>query len=224
MVGSALDLALADVPADDEQLAPWLARELHDGVVQRLTTSLVSLELLRREGTPVSGPDRLAAAESDVRAGLHEMRELLRRLRGAAVVEPDLVEAIRGLLEDVARRSSIDVELVVSPTWPTIVPAETAHQLRRIVQECLTNVRLHAGAERVRVTLEMVAGAARVSVADDGRGHTSGAAAGGLGLLGMSERAAILGATLEIVSRAGRGTEVSVTLAPGALELVGEAR
>src|SRR5262245_56713945 len=214
MVVTALHRGSAGVSSDDEVLAPWLARELHDGVVQRLTTSLLSIELLRREGTTVSGPDRLAAVESDVRAGLHEMRELLRRLRGTTVVEPHFVEAARGLLADVAQQASVDVELFVSADWPDVLPAETAHQLRRIVQECLTNVRLHAGAKRVRLTLEMVEGSPRVTIADDGRGQADGASRGGMGLLGMRERATILGGRLEVESGAGRGTTVVVTLAP----------
>jgi two-component system sensor histidine kinase UhpB len=191
----------------------WLARELHDGVVQCLTTTLIGLEVLRRDGGDGHEAGHLVAMQADVRAGLTDLRELVSRLRGAPTVDHGLVESLDSLVQDLRLRSGIDATLVVSPDWPAELPIELARQLRRIVQEALVNVRLHAAASTVRVTLDVVDGHLQLTVADDGRGHPDQSSTPhSYGLLGMRERAVLLGASLEIDGAADRGTNVVVTL------------
>ena len=86
----------------------------------------------------------------------------------------------------------------------------------RIVQEALTNVAKHSGAKRVDVILERQADSVLLIVEDDGVGFDAdaeGSAGGGFGLLGMQERAALVGATVEIESTAGKGTTVFLRMA-----------
>ena len=223
MVVSAAPTARVVVHGDEQMDGTWLARELHDGVVQCLTTTLISLELLRRDTEPAHAAGRLAVVEADVRAGLTEVRELVSRLRGAPSTDHGLVESIEAMLRELTSRSTTHVELVVEPAWPGELPVEVARQLRRIVQEALANVRLHAAASKVRVALEVMADDLRVTIADDGRWHRGdGSTPTGLGIIGMRERAALLGGSLEIESTQGAGTTVVVTVGRRLLGVVEE--
>jgi signal transduction histidine kinase len=204
--------ALAGAPGEALD-GTWLARELHDGVVQCLTTTLIGLEVLRRDADGAGDANHLTAIQADLRAGLTEMRNLVSRLRGAPTVDHGLVTAIDAMVHDLDTRTEIDAGLIVSPDWPDQLPAQVAHQLRRIVQEALVNVRLHAGARAVRVTLDVVEGSLHVTIADDGCGHPDQSPTShSYGLLGMRERAVLLGGSLEIASTAQRGTTVIVTV------------
>ena len=96
------------------------------------------------------------------------------------------------------------------------LPAEAETTLYRIAQEALTNVAKHARAEHVEIILERRADNVLLIVEDDGVGFDPGSPGGagqGFGLLGMQERAALVGATLEIESSAGKGTTVLVRMA-----------
>jgi signal transduction histidine kinase len=119
---------------------------------------------------------------------------------------PALVERIR--------TTGVDVELT-APTMLPRVPVATGAAAYRIVQEALTNVIKHAGPAKVRVVVE-VDGDVRVSVEDDGRGAAVGSRPDsgriGRGLIGMSERATLLGGELTAGPRPGGGYRVAARL------------
>jgi two-component system sensor kinase len=103
----------------------------------------------------------------------------------------------------------------VARNWPSPIYTTAAKALRRIVLEAVQNARLHGGANRVRITLRVRDdGQAVLTVGDDGRGLSSGWLRGsrGFGVIGMRERAHMLGGRLEITRRRTRGTLVRVTL------------
>jgi hypothetical protein len=103
------------------------------------------------------------------------------------------------------------VLLSVSPGWPSRLRSQAALNIYRIIEEALSNVRMHSGAALVEVVLGPATGSQyAVSVIDNGRGAdgTSGDRRPGLGTLGMQERAVILGGRLEVESVAGGGTTV----------------
>jgi two-component system sensor histidine kinase UhpB len=110
-----------------------------------------------------------------------------------------------------AARYGVAAELVKRLPADRPVPAEVGTALYRILQEALTNVARHAGATQVSIIIEGVDGAVRLIVEDDGRGFDVEAAAARvgaerrLGLAGMRERAALVGGTLTIESRANGG-------------------
>ena len=180
----------------------WLARELHDGAVQRLTTMIVELEHLKRRG---SRPADLEKLQQSTRESIGDLRRLLCELRDEPAVDFSFVDSVRERLERLAEETGTRADLVVH-SWPDELPAHQATNLRRIVGEALSNVRRHSGASRVTVTLQVVKGSLAITIADNGRGMAS--RDGGFGLRGMSERARLLGGRISFDSAPGEGTTV----------------
>jgi len=198
-------LALPGSPATGstglEEARAWLARELHDGAVQRLTVMSVEIERLRRRSGLGGELDPL---QSGVRAALNDLRRLLYDLRDEPPVDTSFVAGVRDLLSELSR-AAIVADLVVQG-WPDELPFDMAANLRRICGEALANVRRHSGASRVTVTLQALAGSLALTVADDGRGL--GRAEAGFGRRGMAERAREMRGHISVKSAPGRGTIV----------------
>jgi signal transduction histidine kinase len=135
------------------------------------------------------------------REALSNIREILYELRGD---EEDLgsefVARVRRLLERFEEKTGISASLSVSASWPSRLAVQAAVNLYRVLEEALNNVRMHSGANAVAVSFRMEEGdLAVVSVTDDGVGV--GPLMGertGLGMLGMRERALLLGGELSI--------------------------
>lgn len=185
-----------------EEARTWLARELHDGAVQRLTLAVVELEGMRRR--PGAGPE-LERVQHSVRAALHDLRRLLFDLRDEPATDAHFVETVRDLLSELAAETGIQAELTVR-SWPEDLPSHRAVNLRRIVGEALSNVRRHSGATCVAITLQAVGGSLAITITDNGRGIAS--KEDGFGLRGMSERARLVGGRISLDSAPRRGTTV----------------
>lgn len=206
------------IQAQEEERAR-IAGDLHDTVVQTLTAIGRRLRVLG--GQVASQPDAVGA-ELDEMAGAalaeaEEMRRLSRNLRPSVLDHLGLPAALQLLAEEL-RATGLTVDLSVVGD-----AARLADRLRttlfRIAQEALTNVRRHSGARRVDVRLDVGDGEVLLIVADDGRGFDPAdvaprphARTEHLGLLGMRERAALLGGTCAIDSQPGQGTRISVAL------------
>jgi len=190
-----------------------IARELHDVLAHSLSQinvqAGVGLHLMDRQ--PDKAADALASIKETSKTALDEVRAVLGALRsegGDAPLVPEpgldrlpaLVGAIRGL--DV----TLDDRIGTAPK-----PVQLA--LFRIVQESLTNVTRHADAQHATVRLWVEGGAYRLEITDDGAGATSLASeTGGRGLLGMRERAELLGGHLSAGPADGGGFRVSATI------------
>ena len=188
-----------------------LARELHDSVTQ----SLFSISLLSQALPNLWEIDQSAAREGltqvrDLtRTALTEMRALLFELRPAALAEHDLIHALCEQADAFRERTGIDVSISVEGAASLPAPVEQA--LFRVAQEALANVGRHSGARSV--ALELRAGPPlRLRIADDGRGFApEGVGEGHFGLISMRERAAVIGAQLDVRSVPGSGTEIAIT-------------
>jgi signal transduction histidine kinase/sugar lactone lactonase YvrE len=200
-----------------------LARDLHDAVTQTLFSASLIAEALpsiwnsdQDEGGKLLEELRLLS-----RGAQAEMRTLLMELRPDTLVEAKLSDLMRQLAETVMGRKGIPVEVEVVGECP--LPSEVHVAIYRITQEALNNVVKHSDAKRVTLRLHCLerspdekAGAEQpqrveLSVSDDGRGFDpSNTRSDRLGLGGMRERAAAIGAELEIESEEGAGTEVRV--------------
>jgi len=193
-----------------------LARELHDRVAQTLTTMLIELENFKVEQTGrQSALRQLGEIQESTRDVLTNLRRVLYDLRGETGIEEGFAEAVRALLARFQERTGVVANLLVSPSWPSQLRSQAALNIYRIIEEALTNVRLHSGARLVEVVLgTRLDSHVAVEVKDNGRGAESGAGdrAPGMGVLGMQERAMILGGRLEVLSIAGGGTTVRVIL------------
>lgn len=193
-----------------------LARELHDRVAQALTTMLIELENFKLEQTGRQSAlrqlDELQVSTRDVLANL---RGVLTELRGEPAVEDGFVDSIRVLLAKFEARTAVTVKLSVTPSWPARLGAQGALNLYRIVEEALTNVRLHSGAQLVEVILGKAPDQhVTIEIRDDGRGYDSGGfeKVPGMGVLGMRERALILGGRVEFERPTTGGTTVRAVL------------
>jgi signal transduction histidine kinase len=195
-----------------------LARELHDGVGQTLTALTLTLDSVAAAPTPREAEARLASARRLGEDALLETHDVAERLRPARLERIGLAAAIRGLGE----RVDLPVRVRVGPGAGEagLLDPGPAGEVYRIVQETLTNAARHSGAPEAHVELSADGGRLRVSVEDRGTGFdVAGARESGLGLAGMRERAALLGAELRIESAPGEGTrvvlEVPVSRSPG---------
>jgi signal transduction histidine kinase len=196
----------------EREVKQYVARELHDRVAQTLTGMLIELESFKVQQFGRESVLREATELQDsTRQVLQSIREMLYDLRGEPASEESFVSVLQGMLGRFEERTRIAVELIVSPSWPNKLRSAAALNLYRIVEEALTNIRLHSGARTVRVALEWL-GAAELAVVvrDDGSGLVSSETlrAGGMGMLGMRERAVLLGGRLTVESRPGEGTTV----------------
>lgn len=212
----AAGLAIAADVENSDHIRRALARELHDRVAQTLTTMLIELENFKVEQTGRQSVLRqLDELQDSTRDVLSSLRGVLFELRGETGIEEGFAEAIRSLLTGFQERTNITASLSVAPGWPARIGSQAALNIYRIVEEALRNVGFYSGARLVEVAL----GPWRdkdltVEVKDDGRGVDSGAGERipGLGLLGMRERAILLGGRLEVESSMGAGTIVRAIL------------
>ncbi|GHF71598.1 hypothetical protein GCM10010218_61010 [Streptomyces mashuensis] len=196
-----------------------IARELHDIVAHHITTMYLMSGGARANlhSDPDVAWDALVELESSGRMALREMRQLLGVLRGTdehhgnpATPQPGVADLDR-LAAD-AGAAGLPTELSVHGV-PHELPPAVGLTVYRIVQEALTNTRRHAGPTVARVRLEYGAGEVSVEVCDDGRGAPAGApGSGGYGLLGMRERVALHGGTLETGARREGGFRVAARL------------
>lgn len=217
------DFATSLMAAREEERA-HLAREIHDELGQILTHMRLELTWVQRHPEP---PDEVAeralALRGVVDGALVSVRRIATALRPPILDEGGLAAAIEWLCRDFTERTQVPC----TPTldWPLAsqLPAPVATALFRILQEALTNVTRHAQARLVHVTLERAPEAVQLTVQDDGVGlQQPDPTRRSLGLLGMHERAAALGGTVQVVNRpGGTGLEVRVQIPLPMTELVG---
>lgn len=198
-----------------EEVRRELARELHDRVTQTLTTMLIELENFKVEQTGrMSVLRQLDAMQESTRDVLNNLRTVIYDLRGEEGVEQHFIESVGALLARFEEHTHVAATLSVTPEWPKRLRAAAALNIFRIIEEALVNVRLHSGAHLVEVALDTSAGNVAVGVRDDGKGVAAEGHAKkpGLGVMGMRERALLLGGRLEVLSADGGGTVVRAIL------------
>jgi signal transduction histidine kinase len=193
-----------------------LARELHDETGQALTSILLGLKAIRAADSD-EGAER---AEKDVRdlvvQALQDVRSLAVELRPTALDDFGLVAALERLAGTFEERSGIRTA-VESSLSDDRLPPEAETVLYRLVQEALTNVVKHAGAETVSIVVARRGAGVSAVVEDDGRGFEAGEVReDALGIVGMRERLALLDGTLTVESTPRVGTSIAayVPLAP----------
>ncbi len=194
-----------------------LAREMHDTVAQGLTAITLHLETAEALGMtdPATAQRSINRALGLARRSLEEVRRSVLDLRAAPLDDHSLPDAIDLLLESFEDETGITTTLDVPPTLQALAPNVEA-AIYRIVQEVLTNVRKHAQARTVHVTLTPTDDALRLGIVDDGVGFDPtvpvGTPTSGFGLVGIRERTRLLGGTVNIHSAPGSGTRIEVTI------------
>ncbi|HEY4026983.1 MAG TPA: histidine kinase [Candidatus Dormibacteraeota bacterium] len=206
--------------SDERDVKRRLARELHDSVAQILTLMVVDLETFKRDqAAHHQVVERAESLQASTREVLHNLRQVLYDLREESSTENDFAQRIRALLKRFQATTGIRVELVVSAAWPSRLAATTAHNLARIVEEALNNVLLHSGAASVCVELAAGRDGFEVIVRDDGSGIAlDGVRPPGMGVMGMHERAVLLGGEVRVSGNSTGGTTVRATVPNAAKE------
>jgi two-component system sensor histidine kinase UhpB len=198
-----------------------IARDLHDEVNQSLTALLLRIEAAAQHA-PADLQDELAETKRLADQAMGELLDLARQLRPTALDDHGLVAALRTHVRDFDRRGVAGASFWADPRLGELSP-DAQVVVYRVAQEALVNAARHSGASRVEVTLEPCDSKVRLRVADNGSGFAFAAGDKGLGLDGMRERALLVGGALEVDSRPGRGTTVTLEVPAGApLEESGE--
>jgi two-component system, NarL family, sensor kinase len=193
-----------------------LAREIHDTLAQGLTAIALQLETadaLLESGTPAERVrGAIAQALQLTRANLEEARRSVMDLRAAPLEGRPLPDALQELVNEWASRRKVDAEFEVVGS-PRPLPIRIEIGLYRILQEALTNIGRHAAASCVNIQLQMMHDQVRLLVDDNGRGFDpKKVGASSFGLVGMNERAKLLGGSLEVGSSEGEGTQIEVII------------
>ncbi len=215
-----LNYYMRQVLTAQEEERKRIARELHDETAQSLLLTLQRVDAISY-GSELKLP-KTAEKELDELRGLllqtlGNVRRLTRDLRPQILDDLGLVPAVEWLVEEVEKQCGLKATVEVVGRRRQLGP-ETQLLLFRIAQEALSNVRKHSGASEAKVVLSFAKERVGISIEDNGRGFrvpdnvTELASTGKLGLLGMSERARLVGGSLFIDALPGRGTRVVAEL------------
>jgi two-component system, NarL family, sensor histidine kinase UhpB len=195
-----------------------IARELHDDLGQQLTALKMDLatfeQALAADKTPQpSLLKQLHGMRRLIDMTVASVRRIAAALRPVMLDDLGLIPAIEWLTTDFTHRYGIDVERKIE-TGDIRFTRTGATAIFRIVQEALTNVARHADATLTTLTLEIDRTDCQLSISDNGRGaeDTGARHQNSFGLLGVRERAHMLGGTVSIHSASGQGFTIAVTL------------
>jgi signal transduction histidine kinase len=186
-----------------------IARDLHDIVLQDLSGALQSLRLThlqaKKSGISLDFEEELGAlgrASSGLRSAIYDLRHEKER---------PFLESVESLV-DLNRQATdeCEIRLVVEEGFPVGLPAKESVDVLRVLQEALTNARRHSGAGSVEVRLRTENQEMLAEVVDDGRGFDPASVRAGVGLSAMRERIEGLGGKIEVRSRPGEGTKVTL--------------
>lgn len=205
-----IHLREADLARATAEERARLAREIHDGMSQELWYAKLKQGRLL-QGADLGEESRSLAGEvaTAIESALAEARQAIMALRpeeGAT-----FTQVLERYVEDFADRFGIPADCVCDPAVEQLSARAQAEMLR-IVQEALNNTRKHADASRVRVEAWATGTGLRLTIADNGRGFKVEDPTTGYGLRSMRERAALIGASVQVESRPQGGTRVVVEL------------
>ena len=214
------DLSRGMLKAQEEE-RKRISRELHDVIAQTLVGINVHLATLTQDAAtkPVTLRRRISLTRRLVENAILIVHDFTYELRTTLLDDLGLIPALQtylhGFMTDTGIRVSLKAYARIEQASATVRTA-----LYRIAQEALNNVARHAKASRVDVSLELHDDTICMQITDNGQGFTTGVPArskksGGLGLLGMRERAEMIGGTLRVDSAAGGPTTVQVRIAAG---------
>jgi signal transduction histidine kinase len=186
-----------------------LAREIHDGIAQDLASVGYALDDIRRDSDPAVAKQVMAVREQ-LQAMIADLRMSIFDLRTGIDDAASLGTALSEFAQRIAAQSDLAIHLSMDES-PKRLPISVEMELMRIVQEAITNVRRHANAKTLWLSVTVEPPRAHITVTDDGRGLKPGRA-DSFGITGMRERARRIGANLHVGPGPEGGTQVEVGL------------
>jgi two-component system, NarL family, sensor histidine kinase DevS len=201
------------IDAAEQERSRW-ARELHDETLQALAILRMRLSSALMEDSTAALTRAAEAAVDQIDGEVVKLRRLITELRPASLDSIGLQAALEALAEQQEQGAGFEVRCEFDlpegdEDRPTPV-LETA--VYRLVQEALNNVSKHSGAEHAHLHVRVARGSIEIEVSDDGVGFETALDHEGFGLVGMRERAALLGGTLEVSSKTGSGTAIRAAI------------
>lgn len=206
-----LRLYIQKVSEAQEAERKRIARELHDETAQELVVVSRHLDDMAHGKTGLSVSD----IRGEVKKVLEGVRHFSQELRPSILDDLGLIPALKWLATDITKNYNISVDAEIAGTQRQLA-SQAELMLFRITQEALSNIRKHAQATEAHIRLEFTDRTVKLTVSDNGKGFEIPsrvgdlARTGKLGLTGMSERAELLGGTLNIDSHQGEGTKITV--------------
>lgn len=186
-----------------------IAQELHDQIGQELTAVLLGLARVHARVQPPLQDD-ISGVQEAVRSSLEDVRRIALELRPEALDDLGLVSALAVLGERFGQRSGVTVDQHVDHDLPEL-DQESELVVYRVAQEALTNIARHAGVDRAELSMHARDGGLVMTVSDQGHGVPADRSPGA-GMRGMRERAALIGAGLEIGAGDAGGCRVTLTV------------
>ena len=209
----ALQERIAQVTLTQEEERRRISRELHDGLGPSLAAIGNRLRSCRQlvRANPDGVERELDEVTDSLKGQVQDIRKLIYDLRPLALDQLGLIDAVRQQVERFSEETGVKTNFSKSGEIALNPLVEVT--LFRITQECLNNIRKHAGASEVDVRLEAMAIGVELTIEDDGRGFNpheeiSSANRKGMGLLSMRERAELIGGNLSVQSLPGSGCRV----------------
>ena len=208
---------LGAVTTGQEEERRRLARDLHDDTIQSLIALNQRLQLAQLTTTDAKSATQLAEMQQMTEQIIADLRRLTRDLRPIYLEDLGLVTALNMLARDASQTLQIPVEFQVTGTEKRLSP-EVELAFYRMAQEGLSNVARHAQASCAQLHLTFADESITLTVQDDGRGFivpespAEMTSNGHYGLLGIQERAELIGARLTILSAPGKGTNLTIEL------------
>ncbi len=200
---------IRSVAADDERVR--IARDLHDRIGQSLALLGFEVDRISRTTDDVAVRAELATLRSQVKDATKEVREALYDLRTEVSTDEGIADVLETFLERISERSGIETNL--SATGTALLPLRVSRELWHIAQEAIVNAERHSRCTTISVRWRASGNSAELDVSDDGVGFAAGAGRNdSYGLRGLRERAAGIGANVDVKSAVGEGTTVRVRL------------
>ena len=195
-----------------------LAREIHDGPAQVLANAVYHVQIIQEviKRNPTAIDEELKRLRELLKEGVTEVRRYMFDLRPTALEDLGLVPTLHRYVDDWGRFFGHSLTTNISPILPKLLPDQDL-AVFRIVQQSLQNIHQHAGNDcTVAITVDLDGGMLVVRIADDGQGFdpalVSPKMQSGAGLMGMRERAATVHATLNIESKPGAGSVITLSM------------
>jgi PAS domain S-box-containing protein len=191
-----------------------VSRELHDQICQQLASLAIEIGGLAAMPPPEDRTARLRELQARVIRVSEETRHIAYALHPSVLDDLGLVASLRNLCREFSN-GAVNLAVEFSSRTPAImVEREVASCIYRVAQESIRNAIAHSHARRVKVSLSRSRGAVTLRTRDDGKGFDPGLVKGrgGLGLIGMEERARLVRGELTIDARPGRGTRIALSV------------
>ncbi len=212
---------LQEITQAQEEERKRIARELHDDTAQLLGSLSRQLDnfVRKKSGLAPNEVLFLKDLQAQLNRGVQGVHRFVQDLRPSLLDDLGLIPALRSLMKDMQEYDGIGSKLEVLGDEKRFAP-EFESSLFRIVQEALNNIRRHAQAPEASVVIDFTKDKVRVTISDNGQGFELVGRvddlprSGKLGLVGMRERARLLGGTLEVKSTPGEGTTIIIEV-PG---------